>query len=157
MTNITKTSFLHEMGQRFGGFEKFGDSLSLFKIKGTDVRIYVRYSKTHERQRTWYGLRKSDLELLQGYPSLICFLWDKQKEPLLIPYADTEISLILLRQPMMVSIRRKYYCMKTPQNCILHALGVLTLKGILVGYKLKSSSDLVAIKFPNYRILKFKL
>jgi len=90
MTNITKTSFLQELGQRFGRFEKFGESLSLFKIKGTDVRIYVRYSKTHVRQRTWYGLRKSDLELLQGYPSLICFLWDQQKEPLLIPYADYE-------------------------------------------------------------------
>jgi hypothetical protein len=35
-------------------------------------------------------LRKSDLELLQGYPSLICFLWEGQEEPLLIPYADYE-------------------------------------------------------------------
>lgn len=90
MANITKASFLHELGQRFGRFERFGDSLSLFKIKGTEVRVYIRYSKTHERQRTWYGLRKSDLELLQGYPSLICFLWEGQEEPLLIPYADYE-------------------------------------------------------------------
>ena len=62
MTNTTKASFLQELQQRFGSFEKFGESLSLFRIKGTDVRIYVRYSKAHLRQRTWYGLRKSDLE-----------------------------------------------------------------------------------------------
>jgi hypothetical protein len=27
---------------------------------------------------------------LEGHQSLICFLWDSQKEPLLIPYRDFE-------------------------------------------------------------------
>jgi len=88
MANITKATFLQDLQKRFGSLEKFGDSLSLFKIKGTDIRIYIRYSKTYPGQKTWYGLRKYDLEQLEGHPSLLCFLWDEQKEPLLIPYAD---------------------------------------------------------------------
>ncbi len=90
MANITKATFLQDLQKRFGSLEKFGDSLSLFKIKGTDIRIYIRYSKTYPGQKTWYGLRKYDLEQLEGHPSLLCFLWDEQKEPLLIPYADYE-------------------------------------------------------------------
>ncbi|MBM3150915.1 MAG: hypothetical protein FJZ96_01710 [Chloroflexi bacterium] len=90
MANIAKASFLQTLRHKAGEYEKFGDSLSLFKIKGTDIRIYIRYSRTHDRQRTWYGLRKSDLDLLQGYPSVICFLWDNQEEPLIIPYSDFE-------------------------------------------------------------------
>jgi hypothetical protein len=90
MANTIKASFLQELQRRFGSYEKFGESLSLFKIKGTDVRIYIRYSKTHPGQKTWYGLRKSDLEQLEGHPSLLCFLWDEQIEPLIIPYADYE-------------------------------------------------------------------
>lgn len=90
MANITKATFLQDLQKRFGSLEKFGDSLSLFKIKGTDIRIYIRYSKTYPGQKTWYGLRKYDLEQLEGHPSLLCFLWDEQKEPLLIPYADQE-------------------------------------------------------------------
>jgi len=90
MANATKAAFLSGLKQRFGELERFGDSLSLFRIKGSDVRVYIRYSKTHEGYLAWYGLRKSDLELLQGHPSLICFLWEGQKEPLLIPYADYE-------------------------------------------------------------------
>ncbi len=90
MANITKATFLQDLQKRFGSLEKFGDSLSLFKIKGTDIRIYIRYSRTYPGQKTWYGLRKSDLEQLEGHASLLCFLWDEQKEPLLIPYTDYE-------------------------------------------------------------------
>ena len=86
----TKSSFLQELSSRFGKLEKFGDSLSLYKISGSDIQIYIRYSKTHPNGRMWYGLREKDLQELEGHPSLLCFLWDNQKEPLLIPYSEYE-------------------------------------------------------------------
>ena len=52
--------------------------------------IYTRYSKVHQNSKTFYGLRDCDLKLLEGHPSVICFLWENQNEPLLIPYSDFE-------------------------------------------------------------------
>jgi len=128
MTNITKTHFLQELEQRFGRLEKFGESLSLFKIKGTDVshlRSIFKNSRTATRR--WVWVKKSDLELLQGYRIVddLLFYGINKKEPLLIPYADYEKSFDSITQLMMVSIRCKSIARKPPQNCILHALGVL--------------------------------
>ena len=66
------------------------NSLSLFNLIGTDILIYTRYSKVHQNNKTFYGLRDCDLKLLEGHPSVICFLWENQNEPLLIPYSDFE-------------------------------------------------------------------
>ena len=35
-------------------------------------------------------MRDVDLKQLEGFPSYICFLWEDQDEPLLLPYADYE-------------------------------------------------------------------
>jgi hypothetical protein len=35
-------------------------------------------------------LRQEDLRQLEGHPSVICFLWNDQEEPLYLPYADYE-------------------------------------------------------------------
>jgi hypothetical protein len=90
MPNDIKSQFLKDLTDRFGKLEKIGDSLSLFKISGSSVQIYIRYSKTHKDRLTFYGLRQKDLQLLEGNPSLICFLWEQQTEPLFIPFADYE-------------------------------------------------------------------
>jgi len=90
MANYTKSAFLRDLQNRFGKPEKFGDSLSLYKVKGSDIRIYIRYSKLHSNGRTWYGLREKDLQQLEGQPAFLCFLWDKQTEPLLIPLSEYE-------------------------------------------------------------------
>ncbi len=90
MANIYKNKFLEELKSRFGKLEKLSDSLSLFDLYNGAIRIYVRYSKLHPGNKTFYGLRKEDLKLLEGKNSFICFLWDNQKEPLLIPYSDFE-------------------------------------------------------------------
>jgi hypothetical protein len=50
------------------------------------VRVYIRYSKIHERAKTFFGLRREDLALLEGFPSFVAFLWDGQVEPLIIPF-----------------------------------------------------------------------
>jgi hypothetical protein len=90
MANNVKKPFLEELAKRFGVLRKLDDSLSLYDLGNGAARIYIRYSKVHPRGTTFYGLRDVDLRSLDGHPSVICFLWDNQKAPLLIPYADYE-------------------------------------------------------------------
>ncbi|MDY6864234.1 MAG: hypothetical protein SV062_14770 [Thermodesulfobacteriota bacterium] len=90
MANKTKVYFLEELMKRYGKLRKFDASLSLFELGKGGVRIYIRYSKVHPGGRTFYGLRKEDLQQLEGYPSVICFLWEGQSEPLFVPFSDYE-------------------------------------------------------------------
>lgn len=50
----------------------------------------VRYSRVHSKNQTFYGLRHEDISKLEEMPSLICFLWNDQSEPLLVPFAAFE-------------------------------------------------------------------
>jgi hypothetical protein len=90
MIKPVKELFFQELGQRFPSLRRLNSSLSLFEIPETSGRIYIRYSKLHEGGRTFYGLRDVDLRALEGHPSLICFLWDEQSLPLLIPFGSFE-------------------------------------------------------------------
>lgn len=91
MAKPSKLDFLAELSQRFGKPEQIQGSYSLYKLKDSDVRIYIRYSRTYEnQQQTWYGLRAQDLKALEGFPSAICFVWDEQQEPLIIPFSEYE-------------------------------------------------------------------
>jgi len=85
-----KVAFLNELATRYGLLRKLDRSQSLYEIRDSSARIYIRYSRTHERNRTFYGLRRGDLRQLEGHPSIICFLWDGQRDPLLIPFSDYE-------------------------------------------------------------------
>jgi hypothetical protein len=84
-----KTRLLEQLERRFPVCRKLPASQSLFDL-GAGRRIYVRYSKLHPGSRAFYGLRQNDLTQLDGFQSLLCFLWDAQVEPLLIPYRDFE-------------------------------------------------------------------
>lgn len=75
---------------RAGGLTKLAHSNSLYDIGNGVARIYIRYSKIHERGSAFYGLRESDLRQLDGHQSFIVFLWDTQPEPLFVPYASYE-------------------------------------------------------------------
>ena len=86
---ITK-KFLDDVVERFGVIKKLGTGQSLYEVGNGAARIYIRYSKLHKGKKTFCGLRKVDLRDLEGHPSVICFLWDGQKTPLLIPYSDYE-------------------------------------------------------------------
>lgn len=65
-------------------------SQSLYEIGKGACRVYIRYSKVHDKNSTFYGLRQEDLRLLEGHPAVICFLWDGQSEPLLVPFYNYE-------------------------------------------------------------------
>ena len=89
MSNTVRERFLYYLAARFPALRKMAGSQSLYDL-GNGCRIYIRYSKVHGLRRTFYGLRKSDLRELEGQRSIICFLWDGQAEPLLVPYGDFE-------------------------------------------------------------------
>jgi len=90
MENEIKSKFLNDAAMRLGKLERFGDSRSLFRVQGSDIRLYLRYSKTHSHNEAFYGLRAKDLKQIEGFPSFICFLWEGQAEPLIIPYSEYE-------------------------------------------------------------------
>jgi hypothetical protein len=90
MPNETKPLLLSELRKRYGSIRKLEGSQSLYEIGEGAARIYIRYSKIHERNEAFYGLRQEDLHVLEGVPSVICFLWDGQIEPLFVPFADYE-------------------------------------------------------------------
>ena len=90
MANETKASFLAELTKRYGSIRRLENSLSLYELGNGVARLYIRYSKVHGRQQTFYGLRAEDLQQMEGHPSVICFLWDKQREPLFVPFEDYE-------------------------------------------------------------------
>lgn len=90
MPNLVKENFLSLMRQKFGAISKLANSNSLFDVGNGIARIYIRYSKVHEKGVTFYGLRKEDLKHLEGRPSFMVFLWDKQEEPLFVPFSAYE-------------------------------------------------------------------
>lgn len=90
MANEIKNWFLKELSNRYGSFRKLQGSRSLYDIGDGAARVYIRYSKVHSKNQTFYGLREEDLRKLEGHPSVVCFLWDGQTQPLLVPFSDYE-------------------------------------------------------------------
>ena len=90
MPNLVKKQLLDHITETFGKPKKLQGSLSLFDIAETHARLYVRYSRKHPGNRTFFGLRQDDLHQLEGHNSFICFLWDDQREPLFVPFSDYE-------------------------------------------------------------------
>ncbi|MBI5725646.1 MAG: hypothetical protein HZA50_16930 [Planctomycetes bacterium] len=90
MPNLLKPALLDELKKRYGALRKLEGSESLFEIGDRAARVYIRYSKIHARSEAFYGLRREDLKQLEGLPSVLCFLWDGQKEPLFVPFAEYE-------------------------------------------------------------------
>ena len=90
MPNKTKRDFLKTLSSKYGNLKKIERSQSLFKIINSNITIYIRYSKLHPGNRMFYGLREEDLRMLEGTPSVICFLWDKQINPIILNFTDYE-------------------------------------------------------------------
>lgn len=86
MANLVRSTFLNAVTKRYGILKKLPNSDSLFAVDNGKARIYVRYSKKHARNSTFYGLRKVDLNALEGRCGILCFLW----EPLFVPFSEFE-------------------------------------------------------------------
>ena len=90
MPNPAKQNFLAELRRRVGPLSKLEKSQSLYELEQGQGRILIRYSRVHSKNQTFYGLRDEDISKLEEKPSLICFLWNDQVEPLLAPFAAFE-------------------------------------------------------------------
>lgn len=90
MASDVKLAFLNALTDQFGAVKRLPGSRSLFELGDDRTRVYVRYSKVHRGEVTFFGLREHDLKALEGHPSVICFLWDTQTEPLIIPFDEYE-------------------------------------------------------------------
>lgn len=89
MASNVRTEFMDQL-RLYGRLRRIGNSQSLHEIGEGAARVYVRYSKVHPNGRTFYGLRAEDLSQLEGHPSVLCFLWESQERPLIVPYEDYE-------------------------------------------------------------------
>jgi hypothetical protein len=91
MASISKVNFLATLKEKFGVAKKLPNSQSLYELGDGSARIYIRYSKLHQnRKQAFYGLRKDDLKILEGFNSFVCFLFDDQSEPIFLPYCEFE-------------------------------------------------------------------
>jgi hypothetical protein len=90
MAGNERSAFLSELQHRYGAATRLAGSRSMLEVGDGRARIYVRYSKLHERGQTFFGLRQEDLRNLEGHNSFICFLWDEQQTPLLLPFQGFE-------------------------------------------------------------------
>ena len=89
MPNIFIQNTIGKIKEDFGNLRKTGDGNSLYEIPSTGVLIYFRYSRLFKKgsyTTAFYGLRKPDIDLLQGKQSFICFVWDENKSPILLPF-----------------------------------------------------------------------
>ncbi len=109
MANTVKTAFLEELSRRFGTPRKLQNSESLFEVGQDDVRLYFRYSKKHPGNRTFFGLRKVDLQSLEGHRSVLCFFWEDQREPLFVPFDQFEEVLAGLAPASDGQIKAQIY------------------------------------------------
>jgi hypothetical protein len=85
-----KAGVLTELERRFGKAHRMEKSQSLFHFAAADVLVYFRYSKVHNRNTLFYGLRSDDLRQLEGRRAVICFLWSGQSEPIFLPFHEYE-------------------------------------------------------------------
>lgn len=88
MKYFLKNNLLKNVEKQFGSLHNIGNSQSLYSVNHDTFRIYIRYSKLHTGYRCFFGLRKIDLNELQGRISFICLLWGGQEEPLILPFSD---------------------------------------------------------------------
>src|SRR5450631_326080 len=90
MPNIHKANLIATLRDRFGELRKIHGSESLFALGDDAARVYIRYSKVHEKGRTFFGLRGVDLRHLEGHNSFLCFILNDGSPPLFVPFADFE-------------------------------------------------------------------
>lgn len=90
MPNLHKLNVVENLRSRFGEMRKIPGSDSLFILGNEAARVYLRYSKVHEKGRTFFGLRDVDLRQLEGHNAFLGFILNDGSDPLFIPYADFE-------------------------------------------------------------------
>jgi hypothetical protein len=94
MSNEYRIKIISKLKEKYGGIENIGDGFSLVYIPAINSIIYFRYSKISYSgkvtTKTFYGLRKNDIDLMQGKKAFICFLTDDATKDIVIPFQQFE-------------------------------------------------------------------
>jgi len=90
MGNKSRINVIEKLKEKYGTLEKVGNGQSLFAIPSAEAIIYFRYSKLFQgsanTKRTFYGLRKEDIDQLHGKNAYICFLTDNENYDIVVPF-----------------------------------------------------------------------
>ena len=140
MPNPVKDKFLAELKRQTGSIVKLPKSNSLFEVGQGAARIYIRYSKVHDRGQTFFGLRRDDLRQLEGHPSFVVFLWDDQALPLFLPFGAYEEVLRAVEPASDGQYKAQIYLGTDSVELYLARLGRFNLEG-LFGWSLGSSRE----------------
>lgn len=89
MPNEFKSELLGQLERRLGPLKRLPGSQSLLET-ASGSRIYLRYSRVHAGRCAFYGLRRVDLNALEGHDSYVCLFTDDPQSPLFLPYGDSE-------------------------------------------------------------------
>lgn len=94
MANEYREEVLIKLREKYGTVKNIGNGYSLYYVPSADFIIYFRYSKISKvskaYEKTFYGLRKEDIALMQGKTSFICFLTDEKEKNIVIPFQQFE-------------------------------------------------------------------
>ncbi len=116
MPNIFIQDIVEKIKEDFGNLRKIGTGNSLYEIPSTGVLIYFRYSRLFKKgsyATAFYGLRKPDIDLLQGKQSFICFVWSENKSPILLPFNLFETYITQLPPSLDGQYKVQLYFKKT--------------------------------------------
>lgn len=131
MAKPVKEAFLLELERRYGAFRKLGAGQSLYELNDSRVRLYIRYSRVHTRNQTFYGLREEDLRQLGGHASVICLLWNEQIEPLIVPFSNYEDVFQTLRPASDGQYKVQVYLSRSGIELYLAKAGRFNVEGNL--------------------------
>lgn len=149
MPNLVKAAFLEEVTKRFGALRKLENSESLYEVGRNAVRLYFRYSKRHPRNRTFFGLRKVDLQALEGHHGVLCFFWEGQREPLFVPFQDFEEVLAALPTASDGQIKAQVYEQEGGTELYLANAGRFNVEGYMGWDYLESTIQMSGTSIPE--------
>jgi hypothetical protein len=94
MANVYYQKIIQKIEASFGKAKRIGSGYTLFYFPSVDVIIYLRYSKISVASKnvlkTFYGLRKEDIDLMQTKKSFICLITNDENKNLFIPFQHFE-------------------------------------------------------------------
>ena len=94
MNNEFRNNLINRLREKYGKIQNTGNGHTLFHVPSADFYVYFRYSKLSGSEKsthkTFYGLRKEDLDLMQGKKSYICFLTNDATKNITLPFLQYE-------------------------------------------------------------------
>ena len=105
----------------------------------------------HSKNKTFFGLRADDLRLLEGKNSIVCFLWDKQEEPLFIVFNEFEEIFSEIKPASDGQYKAQVYLNKEYTELYIANAGKFNVEAFVGGSVLKTFIEKHQLtKIPDY-------